>query len=150
MAQKKVNRSAAQRRVAPAKPATTAKPATKRVAPAPTQVSAPVAATPAVAPDAPKKSIWEEHLQIRLFSEVIGPNLTNSDGAFAYPDANDPNGNYVPGNDPISSWNQISFRWKISDKYHAFINPRFSTHLASTKRIRASNRPSSPAKEGKE
>lgn len=118
-----------------------ARPAQKRVAPA-KQSSAPSKAplatlSPAPAPSAPAaapKSIWEEHLQVRLFSEVIGPNLTNSDGKWAYPDVNK-NGNYVPGDDPISSWNQISLRWKVSDKYHAILNPRWSTHFGSTKRI---------------
>lgn len=122
-----------------------ARPAQKRVAPA-KQSSAPSkapVATPAPAP-APVtepvvgKSVWEEHLQIRWFSEVIGPNLANTDGAWAYPDVNK-NGNYTPGSDPVSSWNQISFRWKISENYYAIINPRFSTHLASTKRIRKAN-----------
>lgn len=126
-----VKRKAVQRRVV--RPA--AKPVVKRAAPAPAPAPAPVLPIA----EQKKPSLMETHFQIRLFTEVIGPNLTNSNGDWAYPDVNK-NGNYVAGDDPVSAWNQLSFRWKVSDAYHAFINPRFSTHFASTKRIRAANR----------
>jgi len=121
-------------------------PVTKKkvIVPAPA-ASVPVAAPAAApAPEAKTQTLMESHLQIRYFAEVIGPNLGNTKGLWDYPDNITDNGNYDPDNagqdtDPVNSWNQISFRWKVSDKYHAFINPRFTVQHGSTNRIRRAN-----------
>lgn len=100
----------------------------------------PAAAPAPVAPVAEnKQSLIESHLQIRYFSELIWTNLTNHNGDNDYPDVNK-NGNYAGGPDPVNLWNQLSFRWKISDNLHAFINPRWTIQFGSTKKIRAGNR----------
>lgn len=51
------------------------------------------------------------------FSEVAMPSL--SDGA----DRKDMNG--VTEENSLYTWTQVSFRWKLNDKYQAMFNPRF-------------------------
>lgn len=110
----------------------------KKLVVKPNPSTLPVAPTP-TAPETKEMSLVESHLQIRYFSEFIGPNLTFNKGD-DYPDVTK-NGNYsdLGTTDPIDLWNQFSFRWKVSDKLHAIVNPRFTLQLGSTKEIRYCN-----------
>lgn len=110
----------------------------KKVVPVKTvKPTAPV--VPAAPVEQKQMSLIQSHFQIRYFSELIWTDLTNHNGNTKYPGANK-NGNYSGGSDPVNLWNQLSFRWKISDKLHAYINPRWTLQLGSTKQIRADNR----------
>lgn len=63
--------------------------------------------------------------RISYFSAFSGPSLSEEARA-------DENGDFKGGN--INTWNQVSFGWKINDRFRFVVNPRFSLNHNSSKK----------------
>jgi len=70
----------------------------------------------------------DEHLQVRYFSEFLGPSVTKWDDNQVDVSKN---GNYVKNSEPIGIFHQFSLRWKVMDDTRVFVEPRFTTHFGS-------------------
>lgn len=75
-----------------------------------------------------------EHLQVRYFSEFLGPNVVKWDDNQVDVDTK---GNYAKSSEPIGMFHQFSFRWKIASETRIFAEPRFTTHFGDRNEISA-------------
>jgi hypothetical protein len=113
----------------PAKPA--AKAAVAAPAPAPATAAVTPANTSVASEDSATMKVLKERLQIRYFSEFLGPNVKKWDDNQVDVDGygGDGKGKFARSSDPINMFNQFSFRWKVADTTRAFVDARFTTQF---------------------
>jgi len=75
---------------------------------------------------------WElikSKTKVRYFSETMGPSITKGgDRQVEW----DEKKNYVKGQDPIGTFNQISLNWKLNDNWDYVVQPRFTYRFGDT------------------
>jgi hypothetical protein len=75
---------------------------------------------------------WElikSKLQIRYFSETMGPSITKGgDRQVEW----DKNNNYSQGQDPIGVFNQVSLNWAMNKQWAFVVQPRFTYRFGDT------------------
>lgn len=75
--------------------------------------------------------ILKEKLQIRYFSEFLGPNVEKWDDNQVDVDGygGDGKGKYSRSSDPINLFNQFSFRWLVAPTTRFLVDARFTTQF---------------------
>ncbi len=75
---------------------------------------------------------WElikSKTKVRYFSETMGPSITKGgDRQIEWDDQK----KYIPGQDPISTFNQVSVNWKLNDNWDYVVQPRFTYRFGDT------------------
>lgn len=68
-------------------------------------------------------------VQVRYFSETMGPSITaGGDRQVEWDEKN----NYTQGQDPISTFNQVSINWALNKNWTYVIQPRFTYRFGDT------------------
>lgn len=75
---------------------------------------------------------WEyvkSKTKVRYFSETMGPSITKGgDRQIEWDDKQ----NYVKGQDPISTFNQVSVNWQLGGGWEYVVQPRFTYRFGDT------------------
>ncbi|MBY0518069.1 MAG: hypothetical protein K2P81_14265 [Bacteriovoracaceae bacterium] len=102
------------------------KPAASAVKQAPVTAPAAPVATSTAEVDNSTMGILKQRLQIRYFSELLGPNFKKWDDNQVDTDAK---GNFSRSSSPTNMFNQVSFRWLVAENTRVAIEPRFTTQF---------------------